>query len=339
MSKSIVVLKFGGTSVADEQGRKAAIRQIRAIKDSGRDAVAVVSAMGRLGKPYATDTLLSLTPEAGDRARDLLMSCGETIAACVMANELMQAGIPALPMNGASARVLTDGAFGRAEVTGMDIAPVLQALSQGQTPVITGFQGIGPGGELTTLGRGGSDTSAVEIGGYLGAERVLIFTDVPGVAVCDPRLVPEAPYLPAMDSRDILLLANYGAKVIHPRAVAAGQRHHIPVFVRSTFDDLPGTEITELPQPPAGLQGVAVLKSCIRSRVKALDALPVGDGFILPGGGDLSVVTALRRPLSDAQLFAASGLGELSRTGELLHLLVPDAEATETVRRLYEILK
>jgi len=267
------------------------------------------------------------------------MSCGETIAACVLANELEQHGMPALPMNGASARVLTDGTFGRAEVIGMDTEPVLQALSAGKVPVITGFQGVSLDGDLTTLGRGGSDTSAVEIGGYLSAENVIIFTDVPGVAVCDPRLVPEAPYLPVMDSRDILLLAQYGAKVIHPRAVAAGQKHRVPVFVRSTFDDRPGTEIAELPKLPEGLQGVALLKNCLRSRIKALDALPVGDGFVLPGGGDISIVTALCRPLSAAQTAAIAALGKTARTGELLHLLVPDGQAAEAVRQIYEILK
>ena len=332
-------MKFGGTSVADEQGRAAAIRQIRKARDAGAQVVAVVSAMGRLGRPYATDTLLALTPEAGAEARDLLMSCGELISACVMANDLLAAGIPAVPMSGADARISTDGVFGGAEVTDMDPAAVRRVLAGGAVPVVTGFQGVGPDGRLTTLGRGGSDTSAVEIGGYLGAQRVLIFTDVPGVAVCDPRLAPDAPFLPRLDSRDIGPLARYGAKVIHPRAVEAGRKHGVPISVRSTFDDLPGTEIRELPQPPEGLLGVAALKHCAVLDAPARDALPCGARWLLPGGGTTAAVTVLRRPLTGAQERALAALGPTARTGALAHILVPDDKADETVRRAYELLK
>jgi aspartate kinase len=180
MPKPIVVMKFGGTSVAEAEGRAAAIRRIRRVQDEGCAAVVVVSAMGRRGQPYATDTLLSLAPEGDAAGRDLLMSCGETISACVMASDLLEHGVRAVPMSGADARIRTDGAFGRAEITGMDVSAVAALLEEDAVPVITGFQGLGPDGRVTTLGRGGSDTSAVEIAGYLGAREALIFTDVPG---------------------------------------------------------------------------------------------------------------------------------------------------------------
>ena len=332
-------MKFGGTSVADGHGRAAAIGQMRRALDAGKAVVAVVSAMGRMGKPYATDTLLSLAPEMGAGARDLLMSCGEVISACVMANDLLAQGIPAVPMSGVDAAVRTDGVYGGAEIVGMDPGPVRRALEDGLLPVITGFQGVGPKGRLTTLGRGGSDTSAVEIAGYLGAERAVIFTDVPGVAVCDPRIVPEAPFLGRMDSRDIRLLAEYGAKVIHPRAVAAGQKHRVPIWVRSTFDDRAGTEIAELCDPPRGLVGIAALRGCLISRQRAMNALPLGEEWLLPGGGDRTVITALRRPLSEERVSAVAALGSTARTGRLLQLLVPDAQGEQAIRRVYDILK
>lgn len=195
---ALTVVKFGGTSVASAENRARAIGHIRTLRQQGMDVVAVVSAMGRRGQPYATDTLLELVgPDCAPATRDLLMSCGETLSACVLADQLSRGGIPACAMTGPEAGLRTDGAFSAAQVTGMDPQPVRQALGQGLVPVIAGFQGAGPDGRVTTLGRGGSDTSAVEIGGYLGAAEVVIFTDVPGVAKADPRIWPEAPYIRA----------------------------------------------------------------------------------------------------------------------------------------------
>ena len=339
MPKPIVVMKFGGTSVAEAEGRAAAIRRIRRVQDEGCAAVVVVSAMGRRGQPYATDTLLSLAPEGDAAGRDLLMSCGETISACVMASDLLEHGVRAVPMSGADARIRTDGAFGRAEITGMDVSAVAALLEEDAVPVVTGFQGLGPDGRVTTLGRGGSDTSAVEIAGYLGAREALIFTDVPGVAVCDPRVVPEAPYLQRLDSRDIGLLAEYGAKVIHPRAVAAGQKHRVPIRVLSTFDERPGTEICELPDPPRGLVGIAMLRSCAVGRNRTMNALACGDRWAVPGSGETTLISALRRPLAEERAGAVAGLGETTRTGRLLQLLVPDRAADQAARCVYDILK
>lgn len=330
MPKPIVVMKFGGTSVAEAEGRAAAIRRIRRVQDEGCAAVVVVSAMGRRGQPYATDTLLSLAPEGDAAGRDLLMSCGETISACVMASDLLEHGVRAVPMSGADARIRTDGTFGRAEITGMDVSAVAALLEEDAVPVITGFQGLGPDGRVTTLGRGGSDTSAVEIAGYLGAREALIFTDVPGVAVCDPRVVPEAPYLQRLDSRDIGLLAEYGAKVIHPRAVAAGQKHRVPIRVLSTFDERPGTEICELPDPPRGLVGIAMLRSC---RIGPGPGLPLGDGRDISEGGSMAVVTVLFRPRPDLKtLGVLPAQTETVLNGALLHFIVPDADGPALLR-------
>jgi len=198
VNMEIIVVKFGGTSVADERARTAAIGQIKNIRAAGYGVVAVVSAMGRKGAPYATDTVLGLVRPAdcsAPRTRDLLMSCGEIISACVFADSLEQEGVKAMPMNGMTAGIRTDGVYNAAEITDMDTSRVLKAVEEGYVPVVTGFQGVSENCDMTTLGRGGSDTSAVAIGGYLGAKGVYIYTDVPGVAETDPRIVKEARFL------------------------------------------------------------------------------------------------------------------------------------------------
>lgn len=342
--KPIAVVKFGGTSVATEDGRTQAIGHIRLLRQQGLDVVAVVSAMGRKGEPYATDTLLGLVDAASAKeTRDLLMSCGETISACVMADRLTKAGIPARPMTGPQAGLRTDGVFGSAQVTGMDPAPVQKLLADGMMPVITGFQGAGPDGRVTTLGRGGSDTSAVEIGGYLGAGQVIIYTDVPGIAAADPRLWPQAPYLSEIDYADILSLARWGAKVVHPRAVKAGWKHQVPVWVRSTFDDKPGTAIRTLAVQAKGLLGTAVLRNCaVTKDGGGEEALPLGGtGYVVPGGGGTAVITVLYRPLPEEITGILQGLpteAQVVRDRELLHLLVPDSDAPAVLCALCEQL-
>lgn len=342
--KSLAVVKFGGTSVATKVGRARAIGHIRQLYQQGPDVVVVVSAMGRKGQPYATDTLLGLVdPDCEKETRDLLMSCGETISACVMADQLTKAGIPARSMTGSQAGLRTDGVFGSAQVTGMDPKPVRMLLANGVVPVITGFQGAGPDGRITTLGRGGSDTSAVEIGGYLGASQVIIYTDVPGIAAADPRLWPQAPYLSEIDYTDILSLASWGAKVVHPRAVKAGWDHQVPVWVRSTFDDEPGTVIRTLDKQATGLLGVAVLQDCavVKDGGDA-ETLSLGEaGYAAPGKGNTAVITVLFRPLPAEITGFLQGLPantQAVRDQELLHLLVPDNDVPIVLPALCEHL-
>ena len=191
---------------------------------------------------------------------------------------------------------------------------------------------------MVTLGRGGSDTSAVEIGGYLGAEEVVIYTDVPGVAVADPRIWPEAPYLPEINSSDMLELARWGAKVVHPRAVAAGVKHGVPIRVCSTFDDLPGTRIRPLTRKLSGLVGLAMLRHCSSCDVNRAGGICLSsDGsFVIPDGGGLAVVTVLCRPLPNG--FPKEGLlpekAGTYRDGSLLHFLVRDEEAPDLLKKL-----
>jgi aspartate kinase len=238
----IIVQKFGGTSVRTASDRERVSRWVeRAVQDGYRPVV-VVSAMGRRGDPYATDTLLDLVPEGGTpRDLDLLAHCGEVIAAVVVAAELTRRGLSARALTGAQAGILTDANHGQARILSVDPAPVQRVLGDGTVPVVAGFQGRTADGEITTLGRGGSDTTAAALGAALKAEVVDIFTDVDGIKTADPRIVPGARTLKALDYEEVFQLANLGARVVHPRAVEIARQFQVPLRVRSTFSASDGT--------------------------------------------------------------------------------------------------
>jgi aspartate kinase len=247
----IVVQKFGGTSVATENARLALLNHVKMARDQGNDVVLVVSAMGRKGEPYATDTIIGLLESIGTDIdpvkKDLIMSCGEVISCSLIAHFLDTNGIKAEALSGFQAGILTTDEFNNSDIVNIDTTNLRKYISQGKVLVIAGFQGITQDGRITTLGRGGSDTSAVEIGGYLKADMVEIFTDVPGVAFVDPRVYPSAEYIDQISHDDMYKLASHGAKVIHPRAVKAAQKFNIPVRVRSTYSDAEGTLLTDKP--------------------------------------------------------------------------------------------
>lgn len=244
---SLIVQKFGGTSLADPASREMLVRKVAAEKAAGNQVVLVVSAMGRRGDPYATDTLLDLLkafPGGADGlVSDLLASCGEVISACVIAALLSSRGIPARPMTAYTAGFGASGDFGDADPSAVNPAGMRVALASGAVPVVTGFQGVTPDGDIATLGRGGSDTSAVAIGAALGADFVDIYKDVPGVAVADPRLVPEAPYLDFLDYDSMFRLANHGARVLHDKSALLAKAAGLRMRVRPTFNEGVGTLI------------------------------------------------------------------------------------------------
>jgi len=245
----VIVQKFGGTSVGDDEARLKARDRVVFAKKQGFDPVVVVSAMGRRPGPYATDSLLDLV-RAKDlpvdaRSLDLLASCGEVISCVVMAGYLRAAGYEEVPLTGAQAGIRTDAQFGDASIQGINTARLLDVLASGRIPVVAGFQGVTDDGEVTTLGRGGSDTTATALGVALRAECVEIYTDVEGVMTVDPKIVPEARLISAITYFEVEELANNGAKVVHPRAVQIAQQGGIPVRVRSTFAESEGTFITD----------------------------------------------------------------------------------------------
>ncbi len=244
----IIVQKFGGTSVSTSKQREAAVSRVfEAISQGMRPAV-VVSAMGRSGDPYATDTLLDLSEAVGPRTNprelDMIASCGEIISSVIMVNTLRARGIEACAFTGAQAGIFTDHNHTRAGITRLNPARILQALEAGKVAVVAGFQGVTEDGEITTLGRGGSDTTAAALGVALRAEVIEIFTDVEGVKTADPRIVPEAKTIEQITYHEISQMAHEGAKVVHPTAVEIAMSKNIPLRVRSTFSESPGTLIT-----------------------------------------------------------------------------------------------
>lgn len=252
----IVVQKFGGTSVSTPQLRERVVEHVSRTRREEHQVVLVVSAMGRAGDPYATDTLLGLARQVGAwpadgalRELDLLLSCGEVIASSIMAQTLQVRGLPARALTGGQAGIITDRTFGSARIEAVRPDRLLALLEEGIVPVVAGYQGVTADGEITTLGRGGSDTTAAALGVALQAERVEIYTDVDGMKAADPRLMPEAPTLIRVSYREAMEMAYLGARVVHPRAVEIAMEGRVPIQIRSTLVDAPGTLVTD------GLQG------------------------------------------------------------------------------------
>ncbi len=250
----IIVQKFGGTSVRNKEDRIKAIEQIKRALDDQYKVVVVVSAMGRLGDPYATDTLLNLIDpkQASKREQDLLMSCGETISSVVFSNLLNQAGVKAEALTGGQAGFRTSENFTSAKIVEMRVDRVRKLLTEVDVVVVAGFQGQTELGDITTLGRGGSDTSASALGAALDAEWIDIFTDVEGVMTADPRIVQDARQLNVLTYHEISNMAYQGAKVIHPRAVEIAMNAKVPLRIRSTYSDQPGTLVTSIKKVKEG---------------------------------------------------------------------------------------
>ncbi|WP_096154586.1 MULTISPECIES: aspartate kinase [Bacillus] len=245
----IVVQKFGGTSVRDSESREHALRHINKAVKNGYKVVVVVSAIGRKGEPYATDSLISLIEPAKSvtkREVDMLMSCGEIISSVVFSNMLNSNGLHASALNGAQAGFKTNNDHTNAKILEMKCDRLLEELESHDVVVVAGFQGVSKTGDITTIGRGGSDTSAAAIGAALRAEWIEIFTDVDGVMTADPRIVKDAKSLSVVTYNEICNMAYQGAKVIHPRAVEIAMNAGIPLKVRSTYSDSPGTLVTSL---------------------------------------------------------------------------------------------
>jgi aspartate kinase len=252
----IIVQKFGGTSVRNEQGRQMARKHVETALKDGYKVVVVVSAMGRKGEPYATDTLLSLVggTEAliSKRELDLLMSCGEVISSVVFSNMLLSHGIRATALTGAQAGFRTNNDHTNAKIIEMKCERLLKELESYDVVVVAGFQGVGKNGDITTIGRGGSDTSAAALGAALNAEWIDIFTDVEGIMTADPRIAEKARPLSVVTYNEVCNMAYQGAKVIHPRAVEIAMQAKIPIRIRSTYSDGLGTLVTSLNKQKQG---------------------------------------------------------------------------------------
>lgn len=244
---SIIVQKFGGTSLININRKSIFLKHIKLAISEGNQLVIVVSAIGRNGDPYATDTLIKqlekISANINPRKKDLIMSCGETISAAILSHILEIEGYPSEPLMGFQAGILTDDNFNSSKILEINTNMILKLLSENKIAVVAGFQGMTMDMEITTLGRGGSDISAVALGGFLKADRVDIFTDVPGVAMEDPKIVPTTKYIEKISYDDMYRLSLNGATVIHPEAVKLGKEFKIPIRVLSSFEENSGTLI------------------------------------------------------------------------------------------------
>ena len=244
---ALLVQKFGGTSLGSIERIKAVAERIKSSKEKGDDLVVVVSAMG-----HQTDELTQLaskiTLDPPRREMDMLLSTGEQVSISLLTMALNELGTPAVSLTGTQAGIITESAHGRARILEIRTNRIRDFLSQGKTIVIAGFQGtsLGMGGiaEITTLGRGGSDTSAVALAASLEAEKCEIYTDVPGVLTTDPRIVKDAKLMQSISCDEMLELASLGAAVLHPRAVEIARNFAVNLVVKSSWDNLDGTTLT-----------------------------------------------------------------------------------------------
>lgn len=239
---ALVVQKYGGSSIADGERISSVARRIAKARDAGNEVVVVVSAMGD-----STDELIKLahqvSAQPSDRELDLLLSTGEVVSGTLLAMALETLGYRAVSLSGAQAGIETDSRYSRARILRVDPKRIMSELARGNIVIVAGFQGVTSEMDIATLGRGGSDTTAVALAVSLEAKECQIYTDVEGVYTADPRIVPEATKLKKVGYEEMLELASYGAKVIHPRAVELGSLHNVPILVASSFVDCPGTII------------------------------------------------------------------------------------------------
>jgi len=253
----LVVQKFGGTSVADADRIKNVARRVVQRHRAGDQVVVVVSAMGD-----TTDELLALAREVTDRPHprelDMLLTAGERISMALVAMAIESLGVPAMSLTGSQAGILTTSTHGQAEIVDIRGDRVREGLEAGKIVIVAGFQGVDPGSrDVTTLGRGGSDATAVALAAVLQADECEIFTDVDGIFTADPRVVPNAVKLPEVSFEEMLELAGAGAGVLMARSVEFGRRYDIPIHVRSSFHDGVGTWVKEDIMEKAVIRGIA----------------------------------------------------------------------------------
>ena len=239
-----IVMKFGGTSVADLDRIRNVAQRVKAEADKGNEVAVVVSAMSGATNQLV-DWCQKLSPLFDAREYDTVVATGEQVTAGLTAIALQNLGLDARSWMGWQIAVETDGQHGKARISSIEADELVERMKQGQIPVVAGFQGIGPDNRVTTLGRGGSDTSAVALAAALKADRCDIYTDVDGVYTTDPRIVPGARKLTKITYEEMLELASVGAKVLQTRSVELAMKEHVRVQVLSSFTDAPGTMVVD----------------------------------------------------------------------------------------------
>ena len=332
----ILVQKYGGSSLANADRIRAVARRVVASRESGRPIVVVVSAMGD-----TTDELIELAQklaeEPDDRELDLLLSTGETISCTLMAMTLRHMGYEAISLTGAQAGIRTDSSHQKARIVAVDPSRVHRELAAGRIVVVAGFQGMTEEFDVTTLGRGGSDTTAVAMAAILRANSCEIYTDVDGVYTADPRIEPRARKLDEISYEEMLELAQQGARVMHPRAVELGSVYGVPIVVRSSFNQNPGTLI----------HGETAME--VRNKVRGIaHDTDVAKVTVIGVPDRPGIAASLFRPLADANISVdvivqnasihgttdlsfTVARGDLSRTLRLVQPLSGELQAADIV--------
>lgn len=316
----VSVWKFGGTSVADHDRLHAVAQRMVAEHRCGKQVVAVLSAMGK-----STDELVDMAYKLSSRPQlrelDALLSVGEQISCSLAAMAINELGVPAISFTGEQAGIRTDGQHGNARLTGVHPEHITAALDEGNIVLVTGFQGMSPEGDITTLGRGGSDASAVAVAAGLGVTECEIFTDVPAVFTADPRVVPTARRCNTLRHEEMLEMAEAGAGVLQPRAVELAAAHGIDIHLRSSFSDEPGTWIRTA--------GSATLPGAETSGVSGVAHRNQDTLYSVSGVSPARVLGAL----------AARGaaIGTLQPTAYSVRFTAPGVEPAEVVGALAEI--
>ena len=305
----IVVQKYGGSSLADAESIKRVARRIVETKKAGHDVVVAVSAMGD-----STDDLLDLardvSPVPPPRELDMLMTAGERISMALVAMAISDLGFSARSFTGSQAGVITDGVHGKAKIIDVTPGRITEALGKNHIVIVAGFQGVSQGTkEITTLGRGGTDTTAVALAAALGAEVCEIYTDVDGVFTADPRIVPSARKIDRISNEEMLELAASGSKVLHLRSVEYARRFDIPIHVRSSFSQKEGTIVTDQPGPEGDAVEAPIIAGVAHDRSEA----------------KVTVVGVPDRTGMAAQIFEAVTLAQIN-----IDMIVQNVSATDT---------
>lgn len=319
---SVVVQKYGGSSVGDVDRIERVADRIVATRGSGKDVVVVVSAMGE-----TTDELVALAAQITDspppREMDMLLSAGERVSMSLLAMALEVRGVPAISYTGSQAGILTDSSHGEARITRITGERVKASLEEGRVVIVAGFQGVDPQSrEITTLGRGGSDTTAVALAVSLEADLCEINTDVEGVFTADPRVVPDAVKLPEIGYHEMLEFAAAGAGVLMPHSVEFAHRSGVPLHVRSSFGVAEGTWVTA-DAPSFTIAGLAH---------RVVDDQAV---VVIVGAGSSSLVAHALAALDEAGIAAAT----IETTDLRVSISVPDQQVEDALRLIHRTLK
>ena len=319
---SLVVQKYGGTSVGSVERIQAVAQRVMQTAAMGNSLVVVVSAMGK-----TTDSLVKLanaiSTNPSRREMDMLLSTGEQVSIALLSMALQELGQPAISLTGAQVGIVTEVHYSRARILNIHTERISRHLNEGKVVVVAGFQGISSINELeiTTLGRGGSDTSAVALAASLGASRCEIYTDVPGILTADPRLVPEAQLMDEITSDEMLELASLGAKVLHPRAVEIARNYGVPLVVLSSWTDDPGTRVVSPTPQPRSLEGLEI--------ARPVDAVEFDT--------DQAKVALLRVP--DRPGVAARLFGEIARQDLDVDLIIQSIHESNTNDIAFTVVK